>query len=77
MVIVTVALVIALIVMMIKDYKKFYVYLIAIFSLCCYFVCTYSYTLFQYEFPKIYIWLSNLSVPAILFITISLRRNKR
>ncbi|MBQ8057361.1 MAG: hypothetical protein IJ275_03380 [Ruminococcus sp.] len=74
MVLVTVALVIALIVMMIKDYKKFYVYLIAIFGLCCYFVCTYSYMLFQYEFPKIFIWLSALSVPAVLFLAITLRR---
>ncbi len=70
-------LLIALIVMMIKDYKRFYVYLIAIAGLCCYFVCTYSYVLFEYEYSKIYIWLRNLSVPAVLFITIALRRNKR
>ena len=68
---------IALIIMMIKDYKRFYVYLIDIIGLCCYFVCTYGYVVFEYEFSKIYIWLSNLSVPAVLFITIALRRNKR
>ena len=68
---------IALIVMMIKDYKKYYVYLIAIIGLCCYAVCTYGYVVFGQEYPKVFIWLSNLSVPAILFVTIALRRSKK
>ena len=63
-VVMLIILLIALIVMMIKDYKKFYVYLIAIIGLCCYAVCTYGYVVFSLEYSKIFIWLSNLSVPA-------------
>ncbi len=72
-----IALMIALAVMMIMDYERVYVYLLAIAFLCIQFVCIYPFMFFESDMPKIINWLSWLIPPAVLFIVISLRRKEK
>lgn len=65
---------IALLVMMIKDYRKFYVYLLAIVGIFLQIMLIYPHLFFDKGVPSYLSWICSLIVPIVLFLSICIRR---